>query len=138
MNTNIIHSDQICFLTKHNVDSSMFLVNNFNNSYHLKSVIKTYFIIFSCCFHFILLNFLQLLVFLIFLYIKFRLEVPPSQERCAMWKSEVLFSSSYVVNLMIFQPFLLQHTQKSIKLHIFFMKLFRKFLTRLVVCKKVQ
>ena len=40
----------------------------------------------------------------------------------------------YVVNLMIFQPFLLQHTQKSIKLHIFLMKLSKRFLTRLVVC----
>ena len=30
------------------------------------------------------------------------LEVPPSKERCAMWKSEVLLNSSYVVNLMIF------------------------------------
>ena len=44
----------------------------------------------------------------------------------------------YVVNLMIFQPFLLQHTQKSIKLHNFLMKLSRRFLTRLVVCKKFQ
>ena len=42
-------------------------------------------------------------------------------ERCAMWKSEVLLSNSYVVNLMIFQLFLLQHTQKSIKLHNFWM-----------------
>ena len=49
------------------------------------------------------------------------LEVPPSQERCAMWKSQGLLSSFYVVNLMIFQPFLLQHTQKSIKLHNFWM-----------------
>ena len=48
-----------------------------------------------------------------------RLQVPPSKERCAMWKSQRLVSSSYVVNLIIFQPFLLQHTQKSIKLHTF-------------------
>ena len=27
------------------------------------------------------------------------IEVPPSKERCAMWKSEVLLSSSYVVKL---------------------------------------
>ena len=32
------------------------------------------------------------------------LEVPPS---CAMWKSQGLLSSFYVVNLMIFLPFLL-------------------------------
>ena len=50
------------------------------------------------------------------------LRVPPSQERCAMYESKVLFSSSYVVNFMIFMPFLLQHTQKSIKYRIFLMK----------------
>ena len=48
-----------------------------------------------------------------------RLEVPPSQERCAMLKSQGLLSSFYVVNITIFQPFFLQHTQKSIKCHKF-------------------
>ena len=33
------------------------------------------------------------------------LEVPPSKERCAMWKSEVFLSSSYVVNLIISSRF---------------------------------
>ena len=61
------------------------------------------------------------------------LEVPPSQERCAMCESQGQLSSSYVVNLMIFQPFLLQHTQKPIKLHNLLMKLSRRFLTRLVL-----
>ena len=52
-------------------------------------------------------------------YFKVGLEVPPSQERCAMLKSQGLLSSFYVVNIMIFQPFQLQHTQKLIKLHNF-------------------
>ena len=46
-----------------------------------------------------------------------RLEVPPSQERCAMLKSQGLLCSFYVVYIIIFQPFLLQHNQKLIKLH---------------------
>ena len=35
------------------------------------------------------------------------IEVPPSLERCAMCESQGQLSSSYVVNLMIFLPFLL-------------------------------
>ena len=49
------------------------------------------------------------------------IEISPSQERCAIVKSQGLLSMSYVVNIMIFQPFLLQHTQKSMKLHNFCM-----------------
>ena len=49
------------------------------------------------------------------------LEAPPSQERCAIYECQGLLSSSYVVNFMIFYPFLHQHTQKSIKLHNFCM-----------------
>ena len=45
----------------------------------------------------------------------------PSEEKCAICKSQVLLSRSYVGNLMIFQPLWLQHTQKSIKLHYFLM-----------------
>ena len=44
---------------------------------------------------------------------------------------EFQLSIAYVVNLIIFQPFLLLHTQKSIKLHYFWMKLSRRFRTEI-------
>ena len=65
------------------------------------------------------------------------LEAPPSQERCAIRKSQVSLSRSYVVNIMIFQPFLLQHTQKLIKLHNFLMQLSRRFLYLFIIFNQV-
>ena len=64
--------------------------------------------------------------------------VPLSQERCAMCESLAQLSSSYVLNLVIFYPFLLQHTQKTIKLHTFLKKLSKRILTRLAVCLEVS
>ena len=81
----------------------------------LYQILQTFVLIFK----FLNFNFLFLFLFVFLLLMQEIFRGFPSKEGCAICKSQVLLSRSYVVNLIIFQPFLLQHTQKSIKLYIF-------------------